>query len=77
VSTPSILAEILAARRRRLAAGELAPRGAAALPSDGARFLAALRAGGPRVIAEVKHRSPSAGVILPDPASAFRGVARA
>lgn len=77
MSAPSILAEILAARRRRLAAGELAPRGAAALPSDGARFLAALKAGGPRVIAEVKHRSPSAGVILPDPASAFPGVARA
>ena len=77
MSAPSILAEILAARRRRLAAGELAPRGAAALPSDGARLLAALKAGGPRVIAEVKHRSPSAGVILPDPADAFRGVARA
>ncbi len=64
MSAPSILAEILAARRRRLVAGELAPRGNAAIPSDGARFLAALRAGGPRVIAEVKHRSPSAGVLL-------------
>ena len=64
MSVPSILAEILAARRRRLAAGELAPRGVAAIPSDGARFLAALRAGGPRVIAEIKHRSPSAGTML-------------
>ncbi|MBK9966285.1 MAG: hypothetical protein IPP07_15820 [Holophagales bacterium] len=64
MSVPSILAEILAARRRRLAAGELAPRGAAAIPSDGARFLAALGGGGPRVIAEVKHRSPSAGTML-------------
>jgi len=64
VSVPSILREILAARRRRLASGELAPRGAAAIPSDGARFLAALRAGGPRVVAEVKHRSPSAGTLL-------------
>lgn len=64
MSVPSILAEILAARRRRLAAGELAPRGAAAIPSDGRRFLAALRAGGPRVIAEIKHRSPSAGTML-------------
>ena len=64
MNAPSILAEILAARRRRLVAGELAPRGNAAIPSDGARFLAALRAGGPRVIAEVKHRSPSAGVLL-------------
>lgn len=64
MSVPSILAEILAARRRRLAAGELAPRGVAAIPSDGARFLAALGAGGPRVIAEIKHRSPSAGTML-------------
>lgn len=64
MSVPSILAEILAARRRRLAAGELAPRGAAAIPSDGRRFLEALRAGGPRVIAEIKHRSPSAGTML-------------
>jgi indole-3-glycerol phosphate synthase/phosphoribosylanthranilate isomerase len=77
VSAPSILADILAARRRRLAAGELAPRGTAAIPSDGARFLAALRAGGPRVIAEVKHRSPSAGVILPEAATAFPSVAKA
>lgn len=64
MSAPSILAEILAARRKRLEAGELSPRGTAALPSDGARFLAALGAGGPRVIAEIKHRSPSAGVML-------------
>ena len=64
MSAPSILAEILAARRLRLAAGELAARGAAPIPSDGARFLAALGAGGPRVIAEVKHRSPSAGAML-------------
>ena len=64
MSVPSILAEILAARRRRLAAGELAPRGAAKIPSDGARFLAALREDGPRVIAEIKHRSPSAGTML-------------
>ena len=92
MSVPSILAEILAARRRRLAAGELAPRGAAAIPSDGRRFLAALRAGGPRVIAEIKHRSPSAGTMLTggrswqpsgppdgldDLSSAIRAVARA
>ena len=65
MTAPSVLAEILAVRRRRLAAGELAPRGTAANPSDGGRFLAALRAGRTRVIAEVKHRSPSAGVLLP------------
>ncbi len=64
MSVPSILAEILATRRRRLAAGELAPRGTAPIPSDGGRFLAALRAGGARVIAEIKHRSPSAGTML-------------
>lgn len=65
MSGGSVLAEILAARRRRLAAGELSPReGPAVIPSDGARFLASLRAGGPRVIAEVKHRSPSAGTML-------------
>ncbi|HMM36373.1 MAG TPA: indole-3-glycerol-phosphate synthase TrpC, partial [Thermoanaerobaculia bacterium] len=85
MSAPSILAEILAARRRRLAAGELAPRGAAASPSDGARFLAALRAGGPRVIAEVEHRSPSAAAPAPrwppaavdDLLPAIRSVAKA
>jgi len=84
VTAPSVLAEILAVRRRRLAAGELAPRGTAANPSDGGRFLAALRAGGTRVIAEVKHRSPSAGVLLPvGPApdtglpAAIRSVAKA
>ncbi len=65
MSVPSILAEILAARRRRLAAGELAPRGTAVIPSDGRRFLASLRAAGPNVIAEIKHRSPSAGTMLP------------
>lgn len=64
MSVPSILAEILAARRRRLSAGELAPRGVAAIPSDGRRFLAAVRESETRVIAEIKHRSPSAGTIL-------------
>ncbi len=77
MSAPSILADILAARRRRLEAGELAPRGTAALPSDGARFLAALSADGPRVIAEVKHRSPSAGTLLPDPTGALPSVSKA
>lgn len=77
MNVPSILAGILAARRRRLAAGELAPRGIAGIPSDGARFLAALRAGGPRVIAEIKHGSPSAGTILPDPDVSLPAVARA
>ena len=92
MSAPSILADILAARRLRLEAGELAERGTAAIPSDGARFLSALSAGGPRVIAEVKYRSPSAGVLLAggrgsppsgfpgageDPGCAVRSVAKA
>ncbi|HEV8268178.1 MAG TPA: hypothetical protein VGR00_08100 [Thermoanaerobaculia bacterium] len=66
----SILEEILAAKRRRLAAGEFTPRGTPALASDGAAFEKALRGAGPhdvRVVAEIKHRSPSAGVILSRP----------
>jgi len=73
----SVLGEILAAKRRRLAAGELVARGPAALPSDGRRFVAALRGGrGPAVIAEVKHRSPSAGLLLPDAGRRVEDVAR-
>ncbi|MEO6327106.1 MAG: hypothetical protein ABIT01_18070 [Thermoanaerobaculia bacterium] len=61
----SILEQILEAKRARVAAGEFAPRqGRAEIPSDGASFARALSAPGPRVIAEVKHRSPSAGLLL-------------
>ena len=67
--TAPILAEILVAKRARLSRGEFAPRVAAPLPSDGQRFAAALQPG-PAVIAEIKHRSPSAGVLLAD--AAFR-----
>ncbi|HQR66674.1 MAG TPA: hypothetical protein PLB02_04710 [Thermoanaerobaculia bacterium] len=67
---------MLAAKRARLARGELERRAAPALPSDGRRFLAAL-SGPPAVIAEIKHRSPSAGVLLPDAASRVEAVARA
>jgi indole-3-glycerol phosphate synthase len=74
----SILAEILAAKRRRLAAGEPAPRGPVPRSSGGERVAAALRSGaGPAVIAEVKHRSPSAGVLLPDAEVRIEEIARA
>lgn len=73
----SVLDEILAAKRARLAAGEIPGTEWSALPSDGARFLAALRRSGPRVIAEIKRRSPSAGEILPGAADRVEEVARA
>ncbi|HKC25431.1 MAG TPA: hypothetical protein VKF32_11850 [Thermoanaerobaculia bacterium] len=72
----SVLAEILAAKRARLDAGTPLPDRAPRLPSDGARFVRAL-AGERRVIAELKHRSPSAGVLLPDAARRVADVARA
>jgi indole-3-glycerol phosphate synthase/phosphoribosylanthranilate isomerase len=72
----TILAEILAAKRARLARGEVPASGSAALPSDGARFLGALR-NRPAVIAEIKHRSPSAGLLLPDASRRIEEVASA
>ena len=82
-SPAPVLPSILAAKRRRIDAGEIGGigerrgPGPAALPSDGGRFLAALSGPGPRVIAEIKHRSPSAGTILPGAASRVTEVARA
>ncbi|MEO8054854.1 MAG: hypothetical protein ABI768_06865 [Acidobacteriota bacterium] len=86
----SILGEILAAKRRRLAAGEFTgqttPPGAR---PEGARFAAALSASSPSkkssssssssssFLCEIKHRSPSAGVILPDADARIEDVARA
>jgi indole-3-glycerol phosphate synthase len=60
-----ILEQILSAKRARLDRGEYGagPPPAAAAP-DGARFVASLREPGIRIIAEIKHRSPSAGEIL-------------
>ena len=96
----SILGEILAAKRQRMAAGEFtAETGArararataaaaspAALP-DGARFAAALSSFPdslskrnlplPLFLSELKHRSPSAGLLLPDADSRIESVARA
>ncbi len=72
----TILAEILAAKRARLARGEFTATGRPALPSDGRRFLEAVRRP-PAVIAEIKHRSPSAGILLPDASQKIEATARA
>lgn len=85
----SILREILAAKRRRIAAGEFA--GGTTSPGarpEGERFTAALRPSSPSekspsssssssFLCEIKHRSPSAGVILPDADARVEDVARA
>jgi len=58
-----VLADIVAAKRARLARGIATPeRGPR--PSDGAAFVSALREPGVRVIAEIKAKSPSAGEIV-------------
>jgi indole-3-glycerol phosphate synthase / phosphoribosylanthranilate isomerase len=84
----SVLGEILAAKRRRLAAGEFA---SGKLPSSGARpegtrFAASLSSLSKKssssssslsFLCEIKHRSPSAGVILQDADARVEDVARA
>jgi len=60
-----ILERILADKRGRIERGLPKPPAGQALPADGARFVASLREPGTRIIAEIKHRSPSAGEILP------------
>jgi len=72
----TILGEILASTRARLARGEFAASSRPALASDGRRFLSALRRP-PAVIAEIKHRSPSAGVLLMNASDAIEATARA
>ncbi len=72
----TILSRILAAKRSRLARGDVAPSGPPALPSDGARFVEAIRSG-PAIIAEIKQRSPSAGLLLPEAPRRIEEVARA
>jgi indole-3-glycerol phosphate synthase len=64
--TAGILERILADKRARLDRGEYAPRGGPAPTPDGRRFIDSLRAGGVRIVAEIKARSPSAGEILRD-----------
>jgi len=61
----NVLDRILADKRARLARGEYAARGAAERPTNGGAFVASLREPGPRIVAEIKARSPSAGEILP------------
>ena len=92
----SILREILAAKRRRVAAGEFTAESARAhlgsataspgKAPDGARFATSLssffskqilRSSLPRFLSEIKHRSPSAGLILPDAPSRIEAIARA
>ncbi|HSB63129.1 MAG TPA: hypothetical protein VLJ18_03140 [Thermoanaerobaculia bacterium] len=97
----SVLGEILAAKRRRIAAGEYSARSAEIAranagvspaldaPPDGARFAASLSSSLSKqnhllpssslsaFLCEIKHRSPSAGVILPEAASRIEAVARA
>src|ERR1039457_3976593 len=96
-----ILGEILAAKRRRIAAGEFTAEtgartraevaagtaGRPDAPPDGARFALALSSSSnslskqnpplPFLLAEIKHRSPSAGLILPDAPSLIESIARA
>lgn len=62
-----LLERILADKRTRLERGEYAPAAAPPpRPSDGAGFVRALREPGVRIVAEIKHRSPSSGELLPD-----------
>jgi indole-3-glycerol phosphate synthase len=76
--SPSVLGEILAAKKERLARGEFAPEGRTPpRPSDGGRFLASLREPGPRIIAEIKRRSPSAGEIFPSLETSLETIALA
>ena len=61
-----VLDQILASKRARLTRGEYAaPPGTAIPAANGAKFVSSLREPGVRIVAEIKHRSPSAGEILP------------
>ncbi|MGE5412922.1 MAG: indole-3-glycerol-phosphate synthase [Syntrophomonadaceae bacterium] len=65
-----VLAGILASKQSRLSRGDYTPRpGTPPRPSDGAAFVASLRAPGTRIIAEFKARSPSAGTIVTNAAT--------
>jgi indole-3-glycerol phosphate synthase len=66
MSNVDITQRILADKRARLARGDYAagPAIPPRAPSDGARFVASLSEPGPRIVAEIKAKSPSAGEIL-------------
>ncbi|HEV8232805.1 MAG TPA: indole-3-glycerol-phosphate synthase [Thermoanaerobaculia bacterium] len=61
----AVLERILSDKRARLARGEFAPVTPVTAKTDGARFVAALREPGVRIVAEFKARSPSAGELVP------------
>jgi len=60
----AVLERILSDKRARLARGEFAPVDPVLAQTDGARFVAALREPGVRIVAEFKARSPSAGELV-------------
>lgn len=70
-----ILGDIIDAKARRIAAGEFRVPPGRGLPPRGAAFEEALGRPGPQILAEIKHRSPSAGLILPDAAGRIEDVA--
>jgi indole-3-glycerol phosphate synthase/phosphoribosylanthranilate isomerase len=85
----SVLSKILEAKRRRLAAGEFSASAASTRP-DAARFAASLSlppsspsrksssfTSSLSFLCEIKHRSPSAGVILEDADARIEEIARA
>lgn len=59
-----VLDRILADKRVRLDRGEYSPIASESGKSDGARFVASLSEPGPRIVAEFKARSPSAGELV-------------
>lgn len=75
-SPGGVLAQIVEAKAGRLAAGEFRPRQDRGFSPRGDLFTSSLGRGGPQILAEIKHRSPSAGLILPDAARRVEEVAR-
>jgi indole-3-glycerol phosphate synthase len=72
-----VLDRILSDKRARLARGEFAPVNPVTAKTDGARFVAALREPGVRIVAEFKARSPSAGELVAGADGRLESFARA